>query len=109
MNLSTIYDPTPSTLQSMTRVQAIIEVQRITSNVTEATFRLSEGSSTIELAITLKDKLLEALKPIEPSIKVKIDVVDRHRLLVRVDAGKTGKVTLKVKRKPGGIWSRNFD
>lgn len=109
MNLSTIYDPTPSTLDSYTRVQAIIEIQRLTSNVTETTFRSDGCNGVMSLAITLKANLLEALKPIVPDVAVKIDTVDMHRLLVKVDAGKIGKVTLKVKRQPGGIWSRNFD
>lgn len=109
MTLSTNYDLTPCTMESMTRVRTIIEIQRMTSNVTSTTFKSDDHVNVMALAMTLRSNLLEALKIIESGITVKVEVVDTHRLLVKVDAGKTGKVTLKVKRKPGGIWSRNFD
>lgn len=109
MDLTTIYDTSLETLDKMTRVQAIIEIQRLTSNVTEETFKSGNYDNTVGLALLLRDKLLATLKPLVKDIVVKIEVVDIHRLIVKVDAGKTGKVTLKVKRQPGGIWSRNFD
>lgn len=109
MDLTTIYDTSLETLERMTRVQAIIEIQRLTSNVTEETFKSGNYDNTVGLALLLQDKLMATLKPLVKDIVVKIDVVDIQRLIVKVDAGKTGKVTLKVKRQPGGVWSRNFD
>lgn len=109
MDLTTIYDTSLETFDKMTRVQAIIEIQRLTSNATEETFKSGDYDNTVGLALRLRDKLLATLKPLIKDIVVKIEVVDIQRLIVKVDAGKTGKVTLKVKRQPGGIWSRNFD
>ena len=102
-------DPCPITHEQLTRAQTVIELQRVTSNVTEATFKTAEYNGTVGLAILLRDKLTEVFNPWPIDISVKVDVVDLQRLIVKVDAGKVGKVTLKVKRQPGGIWSRNFD
>lgn len=109
MSLSTIYDPCPATFDQINRAHAIMEIQRITSNVTEETFKAGQYNGTVGVAILLRDRLIEVFKHFPLEIAVKVDVVDLKRLLIKVDAGKTGKVTLKVKRTAGGIWSRNFD
>lgn len=99
-------DPFQITPKQYTRAEAMLIIQSDTSDIVEQTFKAFKGTSIVSLALDVRNNLVKHFTT--PDINVKVDTLDKQRMLIKVDSPKVGKVTLKVKRNPSGIWGREL-